>query len=73
MTTPAQKALQEAAAAMAKRLDIFRRLHEYHSSVGDREVTLNLEDLWNREDAAALEKFQEALNLINGARPLFAE
>ena len=70
MTETAFKALQEAATVMAKRLEIWRKLYLYHTSVQDEDVTMPVADLWNANDSAALDKFHDALAIINGAQRL---
>lgn len=70
MTESAQKSLQAAATEMAKRLTVWKKLYLYHREVQDETVTLPTADLWNPNDQAALDKFEDALAIINGAQRL---
>jgi hypothetical protein len=62
-------ALRSAAALMAHRLNVFRRLAENAKEAGIR-VNLAPAELWELDDQAALSAYEDALNQINGAQPL---
>lgn len=65
--------LRIAAKLMATRLKLFRTLVEQARERGDSRLDLALEEVWEREDEAALQAFDAALLSIQGARPLFPE
>ena len=64
--------LREASRLMAERLRLFRKIAEQAREVGGQ-VELDPSELWEQQDQAALDAYEEAVNEINGARPLFAE
>ena len=64
--------MARAAALMAARLRVFRAIAQ---SARDTQSHVDLapEELWEPADEAALAAYEEAINEINGARPLFQE
>jgi hypothetical protein len=62
-------ALRQAAAMMAARLRVFKRIAAQANETGTR-VNLAPAELWEPCDETALAAYEDALNEINGARPL---
>ena len=63
-------ALNRAAALMAARLQINRAYRAALDECGETEATLPLDEVFGPKDREALAAYENALNEINGARPL---
>lgn len=62
-----------AAKAMAESLRDWRRLQEQARDRGDASMQLDVEELFEAKDRAALAAYDAAIIEISGARPLFDE
>jgi len=67
----ASRTLLIAAEKLTRRLHVLRRLQACHRELGDTEVLLNVEELFEPADAEALAAFEQALQEHHGAVPLF--
>jgi hypothetical protein len=65
--------IQEAAEAIAERLLIWHRLAQQCHDRGEEGEWIDLRDMWNPADQAAIDKFTEAKARAQGLRPLFRE
>ena len=59
------------AAMMAGRLRILKRLQQQNREMGNRSITLHVDELFEPGDQEALETYERELVLHSGARPLF--
>lgn len=64
------KEIQDAGEAMARRLRIFKGLALRHRDMGDTDITLALEELFEPADEKALDDWEKALANHQGFRPL---
>ena len=63
--------IQEAAESLAERLLIWHRLAQQCHDRGEEGEWIDLRDMWNLADQAAIDKFTEAKARAQGLRPLF--
>ena len=64
--------LSRAAGAMAARLQIFRDTAVHAQERGDK-VELHPSEMWEPADEAALQRYEDAMQALSGAQPLFPE
>jgi len=64
------KQIQEAGESMARRLRIFKGLAQRHREMGDSDITLALEELFEPGDQQALDAWEKALADHQGFVPL---
>jgi len=61
---------RESAARMAERLRIMKKLQLQHREMGDEEITIQVVDLFNAGDQAALDLYDRELAEATGQVPL---
>lgn len=66
-------ALLIAAEKLTRRLSVLQRLQRLHKEMGDTEITLGVDELFEPADAEALAAFELALQEHHGAQPLFEQ
>jgi len=66
----AEKRYQAAAEEMAKRLRIWKRLAQQSREAEREQVVLDVRELWEPSDEAALAEFEAAKAAVVGAVPL---
>lgn len=67
--TSGEIALRQAAASMADRMRVFKRISN-QAREAERRIDLDPRELWEQADEQALSNYEDALNKINGAQPL---
>lgn len=63
--------MREAAKLMAGRMRLLKKLVVQAREREEQELLLDLREVWEAQDEAALAAYEEALAAITGARPLF--
>jgi len=64
---------QKAADALQARLMVWKRLAQQVSERGDEGEWTDTRDMWNPNDEAAMQEFEQAKAELTGARPLFKD